>query len=357
MRKETVGILPIIMILFSLTLMNVTIASPDPVVFVDPQLINQPIGVVFDVNITIANVTDLYGWEFNVTFDPSVLNCTGIVEGPFLKQAGTTWPLPPKIDNDAGFVFAGSSLFPPPANGASGNGTLATITFNVTANGASAFHFSKTKLNGWVGGLPVPISHTAVGSFFSNITDAAVIDVLPAKNEAYPTWTIPLNITVTVMNNAPTPKNFTVRAYYENVTAAYEIGTQNVTNLTSGSQLNLTFSWSLTDIAWGLYTTKANVTLAGDINPANNEFVYGTVTIKIPGDIAGDPDPPPSGPLGPADGDVDWYDFGDFAAAYGSHYGQPRYNVESDLDKNDDVDWFDFGDFAAHYGKSTSAYP
>jgi hypothetical protein len=146
------------------------------------------------------------------------------------------------------------------------------------------------------------------------------------------------------MNNAPTPKNLTVRAYYENVIAAYEIGTQNVTNLTSGSQLNLTFSWNLTDVTWGLYTTKANVTLAGDINSANNEFVYSNVTIKIPGDIDGD-------------GDVDWFDFGDFAAAYGSHYGQPRYNVESDLDKNDDVDWFDFGDFAAHYGKSTSAYP
>jgi hypothetical protein len=71
-----------------------------------------------------------------------------------------------------------------------------------------------------------------------------------------------------------------------------------------------------------------------------------TLWIKLAGDCRGD------SPGSPPDGDVDWYDFGDFAAAYGSHYGQPGYNVECDSDRDGDVDWFDFGIFAQNYGKT-----
>jgi hypothetical protein len=353
----------LITIFTSIFVTNIGMSSPGTVIDTDPLPCTAPASTSFDLNITITDVVDLYGWEFNLTFDPTVLNVTGIVEGPFLSDFAALDPwiysifLGASMDNTAGWVSAGCALFdtfpPTDPDGADGDGVLATVTFNVLSDGISDLHFDYTLIHLMdpVDLIPVPIPHTTEDGFFSNVIDVAVIDVLPAKNEAYPTWTIPLNITVTVMNNAPTPKNFTVRAYYENVIGAYEIGIQNVTNLTSGSQLNLTFSWNLTDVAWGLYTIKANVTLAGDINPANNEFVYSNVTIKIPGDICGDT----SGST--PDGDVDWFDFGDFAAAYGSHYGQPRYNVESDLDRNGDVDWFDFGDFAAHYGMSTSAYP
>ncbi len=53
-----------------------------------------------------------------------------------------------------------------------------------------------------------------------------------------------------------------------------------------------------------------------------------------------------------ADGDVDWFDFGIFAQAFGSSVGDPNYNDQCDFDLDDDVDWLDFGDFAANYGKS-----
>ncbi len=50
------------------------------------------------------------------------------------------------------------------------------------------------------------------------------------------------------------------------------------------------------------------------------------------------------------DGDVDWFDFGDFAQAYGSSVGDSNYNELCDLDLDGDVDWFDFGIFALYYG-------
>jgi hypothetical protein len=58
----------------------------------------------------------------------------------------------------------------------------------------------------------------------------------------------------------------------------------------------------------------------------------------IPGDVDGD-------------GDVDRYDFGSFAGAYGSSAGDSNYDIECDLDKDGDVDRYDFGTFAGNYGK------
>ena len=53
------------------------------------------------------------------------------------------------------------------------------------------------------------------------------------------------------------------------------------------------------------------------------------------------------------DGDVDRYDFGILAGAYGSSEGDPNYLPEADLDSDGDVDRYDFGIFAANYGTST----
>ena len=73
---------------------------------------------------------------------------------------------------------------------------------------------------------------------------------------------------------------------------------------------------------------------------------------RILGDIQGDT----SGT--PPDGDVDRYDFFAFAAAYGSHPGDPNWEPLADLQgdtpgspPDDDVDRYDFFAFAVNYGK------
>ncbi len=89
----------------------------------------------------------------------------------------------------------------------------------------------------------------------------------------------------------------------------------------------------------------------GEATP--NQLGHGYVSNLIPGDMVGDT-------IGSSpDGDVDWFDFGDFAAAYGSSVGQTNYNPLADLvgdtdgsPPDGDVDWFDFGVFAANYGRS-----
>ncbi len=105
-------------------------------------------------------------------------------------------------------------------------------------------------------------------------------------------------------------------------------------------------SWSFD---WTTPSTYGNVTMylagfSGDGDGRKDaDDLWNTASLTIIVTIAGDLD---------GDGDVDWFDFGDFAAAYGSSIGQPNYNPLADLDADGDVDWFDFGDFAANYGRS-----
>ncbi len=79
----------------------------------------------------------------------------------------------------------------------------------------------------------------------------------------------------------------------------------------------------------------------------------GSFSNLLPGDIGGD-----TGGT-PPDGDVDRYDFGYFADAYGSSLGDPNYNSLADLQgdtagspPDGDVDRYDFGAFADNYGRS-----
>ena len=151
------------------------VSSPPskPVVGTQPLPSTAPVGTNFDINVTVTNVVDLYGWTLNMTFNPTILNVTNMVEGPFLLDFANslgiyTWPLGPLIDNDIGWVQMSDSLFSfePLTDGADGSGVLATITFQVRTKGAVPLHFSETLLNTKVGGLPTPIDHDVRDGFF-----------------------------------------------------------------------------------------------------------------------------------------------------------------------------------------------
>jgi hypothetical protein len=84
-----------------------------------------------------------------------------------------------------------------------------------------------------------------------------------------------------------------------------------------------------------------------------NHIQHGFFSNLIPGDVGGDT------PGTPPDGDVDRYDFGFFAAAYGSSVGDPNFNPLADLTgdttgspPDGDVDRYDFGVFAGNYGRT-----
>ncbi len=115
-------------------------------VFVDPMTIEGiVIGENVTVNINVSNVTDLYGWQAGVTFNPDVLNCTGYYEGEFLKRADVTtlWlNQTPPWDNTEGVVYFHGCCLLGPVSGVSGSGQLGYLTFEVVGTGVSDLHLT-----------------------------------------------------------------------------------------------------------------------------------------------------------------------------------------------------------------------
>jgi len=127
--------------------------------YVAPAIINVQTGDFFTMNFSISDVTDLWGWEAFLTFDPSQINCVGAEEGPFLRSRGPTNWMPPVIDNVAGTIHMACNLLISP--GASGSGILAYIHFRCVGIGTSFIHIQDSFLFDSFG---IPIPHVRLDS-------------------------------------------------------------------------------------------------------------------------------------------------------------------------------------------------
>lgn len=263
-------------------------ASPTPVISVEPTTITAEVGEAFTVDITVADVASqesLYGWEFYMSFDPSILNATSVMEGPILLDLGSTsWGfMPPKIDNYRGWVNASDGLWTYPPQGATGSGVLCNITFQVKAEGKTTLHFHTSWLFTWPGsGVPVLIDHAAVDGVFAYPRDIAITSVT-ASPASVPAGE-PVSINATVRNEGEVEETFNVTTYYDNTA----IETQTFSDLASSAETTLTFTWDTTGVAAGSYTIKAEVsTIPGEADTTNNvDYTDEKVTIELVHDVA-----------------------------------------------------------------------
>jgi hypothetical protein len=141
--------------------------APPATIYVDPESLIDPALIPsnsFSVNVNIINGTDVLGYEFTLNFDPSIIEATSVLEGPYLSSVGSTTVLVTQIDNSIGFVRFGAALIAPP--GANGDGTLAAITFHVLSMGASLLTISGTSLTDPLG---QPLSFTTQDGYFANV--------------------------------------------------------------------------------------------------------------------------------------------------------------------------------------------
>jgi hypothetical protein len=162
----------IVVLLFSMSYMNAGMASPKTSVAVEPKDNTGAVGTTFTVNITVTEVVELYGWEFQLNYNPNILNVTKVVQGPFLKAINKTLFVH-KINNTAGIVNALATFEPPyPPHGASGSGILASITFEVKGEGTTTLDLDTSEpyrgLRTVIGASPTPIAHEEVDGSFSN---------------------------------------------------------------------------------------------------------------------------------------------------------------------------------------------
>jgi len=110
-------------------------AASSTTVSVSPSTVTASVGQNFTVNVTISDVYDLYGWQFRLNWTAGLIDIVNVTEGSFLKLGGGTyfyWA----VNATAGRMVADCTLLGN-VPGVSGNGTLATITFNVKGAGES----------------------------------------------------------------------------------------------------------------------------------------------------------------------------------------------------------------------------
>ena len=92
-------------------------------------------GDTFTLDIRAENVIDSAGWQFDIAFDPTVLEVVEVNEGDFLKTGGeTTFFQKGTIDNSTGKITKLSSARLS-EDGVSGKGTLLSVTFTAKTAG------------------------------------------------------------------------------------------------------------------------------------------------------------------------------------------------------------------------------
>jgi hypothetical protein len=155
-------------------------SSSSPEVFVDPALIvkdydldsGYQIGDTFNVSMNVTDFTgdlDLYAWQINMSWDPSMLNVSNIIAGEFLNRVTppnytTSSPAPNGLgfvinvtDNATGYTAMGESILGGvPA--ISGNGTLVTIEFLIVDYGWTYLNISVS------GTLPTLLLNSTLGT-------------------------------------------------------------------------------------------------------------------------------------------------------------------------------------------------
>jgi hypothetical protein len=102
----------------------------------------------FSTNVTVSNVTDLFGWQVSLYYNSSVLNGTHVDEGPFLKVDGTgTYFIVSNFTDNynptKGYILVSCARLGNVA-GVNGSGTLATLTFKAVGTGSDVLQFDTT---------------------------------------------------------------------------------------------------------------------------------------------------------------------------------------------------------------------
>jgi hypothetical protein len=152
-------------------------AASAATIMIEPTLSTTFVGGAINVTVQVTDVTDLYAYQFDVSFDPTVLSTTDVSEGGLLPSGGGTFFFPGAIDNVLGTLTLTSGSLEGPVPGVSGSGILANIVFTGVGFGASPVTLSNVVLldsagrdiaattiqNGSVTVIPEPMSVMLVG--------------------------------------------------------------------------------------------------------------------------------------------------------------------------------------------------
>jgi hypothetical protein len=122
-------------------------ANADPIVPIVsislPSSVTVTAGSTFKVDVNISGVANLFAFQLDLGFSPTLVQAIDVTEGAFLPSGGLTYFVPGSIGSGS-FSSSGDALFGP--SGASGSGTLLQFDFKAIAAGTSPLTLSNILL-------------------------------------------------------------------------------------------------------------------------------------------------------------------------------------------------------------------
>jgi len=316
------------------------------------------VGQEISVYINVTDVIDLYGWEFQLDYDPSVLDLTynATVTG------GLNSPLnifKDTVDETTGHLWWAVSTSYPTTTGTSySSKAIFEMRFTAMATGTSNLDLSGTILSN---SRAIEIPHTVVnGTVHIETLDLRVTDLKVCNMHANETWVhsiyandsysdladyyYPVNVTI---QNTGTlsATNFKVKleVYYDlSLEASSE---QMITVLADSSTKELTFGTVFRPTKTGnvgRYSLKATVDSENSVtedNEYNNDKTKNDFTVTVMGDINGDRT-------------VNILDGVRISLAWTATPSHGHWNVAADLNHDDEVNVLDAVRISLYWGST-----
>jgi len=249
-----------------------------------------------DKNFTVSiytdyNGTDIWFWQFSVTYNPLVLKGVSVTNGDLITEAKDSSAMfsAGKFNNTSGTLSLTTAWFyymaPDEPHVTFGPGILANITFTVAGTGDSEITIieSEAELRGYENGqFPeiisdwIPKSGHIISGYFKNTAEAVTHDVAVVSATFSPTSVKqgePVNVTVVVENQGTAADTFTVAAYYDKIDPNYIIAQKKtVQALGPGASTSITFIWDTSEIEGTHFIWVRASTVPGETDTEDNEL-------------------------------------------------------------------------------------
>ncbi|MGB8644398.1 MAG: hypothetical protein WCF84_04125 [Anaerolineae bacterium] len=287
-------------------------AAPADLSF-SPTSAQLTVGSSAVVVLNLAAVTNLYGYQIEVSYDASKVSATGAFTDTFLNTIGAF--VPPGWDASCGgglCRFSATQLNP--ALPLSGSGPLAQITFTGVAPGLVPLTMTTHYLSDRNG---FAIDHTA-GAATLTVYGAAIVNgTVRLQGRSTPITAGTVTLTDSAGKFPPTTTNFSATTGYFTVTVPVDLAGSNY-QLDATHSLYLTNRLTGVSLLYGtIYTAPTTRLLAGD---ANNDGLVDILDLSCIGGSYGVA-PRTCGGAGSsdinADGNVDIFDL----VLVGGNYG------------------------------------
>jgi hypothetical protein len=346
------------MVLATLPLLTVHSGSA-PEIYVSPANISNAVtNNDYTVNITVANVSDLYAWEFQLNYSATILKVVSYsvvsgglntpiqwfenssTPGHLWVAVSTTYP------NETGITYADHAIF--------------QIVFEAIGKGTSSLMLYGDILADHNGNA---ITHNTVGgSITVGTLDLTVTSVVVLNNgcsiyandtyggrspKSGQPYYVPVNVTIhNTGNMAAGPFNVSLAAIWltgGNLSDGY--GELRVTSLAANTSSTLQFTTVFHPTHTHYYELIAIVDCHNQVvesNKSNNVYYYkpgSGIKVTVIGDINGD-------------GVVNILDAVTIAEAWGSTPSSPNWNIRADINHDGSVDIYDGVRIGLNWGKS-----